>query len=107
MRAKAFNFSTNERGDRWGVLLKAGETHELNIIAGISKEKAKSAAELINKFVDYEEEERNRLIKLVRDMRLAQKAYFKNRDKKALLHSKALEEKVDEIINYLTAVVWD
>lgn len=40
----------------------------------------------------------NKFIELVREMRNAQKEYFKTRDKSALLKSKELERKVDSFL---------
>lgn len=37
-------------------------------------------------------------LKLVRDMRAAQKEYFLKRDRKVLEHSKHLERKIDSIL---------
>ena len=45
--------------------------------------------------------ENNSLAKLVKEMRTAQKNYFKTRKKSFLFQSKDLEKKVDELLNTL------
>ncbi len=45
-------------------------------------------------------------LQLVQDMREAQKSYFSTRSKAALVRSKELEKKVDELIqNYHTTIL--
>lgn len=45
----------------------------------------------------------NEFIELVREMRNAQKEYFKTRDKNVLLKSKELERKVDTFVSQKVA----